>query len=61
MHVSLLFCEIFTCFLVVMETSLVVRQGIVSLSTMAFCRFVVSGSTEAKVARKYMDTALITR
>jgi serine/threonine-protein phosphatase 2A regulatory subunit B' len=26
-----------------------------------FLRFVVSGSTEAKVARKYMDTALITR
>eukprot|EP00960_Hanusia_phi_P033325 750406-Hanusia_phi.AAC.2 len=26
-----------------------------------FLRFVVSGSTEAKVARKYIDTALITR
>ena len=26
-----------------------------------FLRFVVSGSTEAKVARKYIDTGLITR
>jgi serine/threonine-protein phosphatase 2A regulatory subunit B' len=26
-----------------------------------FLRFVVSGSTEAKVARKYIDTNLITR